>query len=254
MFSYIFVSSLHIFITTLVPKIQIEISNKLFIAYPIISILAINTIILMMLNGILLQYEKENAEIEIKNLKLTNLEAQKQALLQQLQPHFLFNALSTLKSLINENTEEAEKYLLNLSEFLRYSVQAHSNELVNLEEELNFTKDYLNLQQVRFHEALFCVIDLPKTEFYRKIPVYALQTLVENAIKHNAFTNKKPLHITINLENDRIKIANNRLPKQLMQPSGTGLENLNQRYKIIANKEIEVISNENEFVVYICLL
>lgn len=229
--------------------------NELYLTvYRLISITAINTIILVIINSVSLQYQKESAELEVKNLKVSNLEAQKQALLQQLQPHFLFNALSTLKSLIGENAEEAENYLLKLSEFLRYSVQAHQKDWVTLAEELRFTQDYLSLQQVRFGEALQCSIELPEAVLNQKIPVYALQTLVENAIKHNAFTSKKPLHIRISYDNKQLVVTNNKLPKQLQTPSGTGLENLNRRYQLIMNQAIMVINEENQFTVSVGIL
>lgn len=252
--SYLSVIILHFSMVLVAPNVDIQSRVVFFIAYPVISILAINTIILIIMNSISLRHEKEIAEIEIKNLKLSNLEAQKQVLLQQLQPHFLFNALSTLKSLITENPEEGENYVVKLSEFLRYSIQAHAKEVVFLSEELRFTQDYIDLQKMRFGEALHCEVVIPDVILSKKIPVYALQTLVENAIKHNTFTTKKPLLINIGYGNNRLKVSNNKQIKQLINPSGTGLTNLNRRYQIVANKEIEIINQENEFVVFIHLL
>ncbi|MFN7116019.1 MAG: sensor histidine kinase [Saprospiraceae bacterium] len=252
--SYVFTTLLHYFIILIIPTSPIYQNPLFFLTYPLIALLAINTFILIIINVIVLQYQKESAEMEIRNLKVSNLEAQKQMLLQQLQPHFLFNALSTLKSLIRENPNEAEHYTLKLSDFLRYSVQAPAHDLVSLAEELQFTQDYIALQKMRFGEALQYHIDLPDIILAKKIPVYALQTLVENAIKHNAFTEKKPLFIKIQWEEERLKISNNKLFKQLVPESGTGLNNLNQRYKILMNKEIEIINNKNEFMVYINLL
>lgn len=236
------------------PNIEIKSRVVFFVAYPIISILAINTIILIIINSVSLRHEKEIAEIEIKNLKVSNLEAQRQVLLQQLHPHFLFNALSTLKSLITENPEEGENYVVKLSEFLRYSVQAHAKEVVSLSEELRFTQDYIDVQKMRFGEALHCEIAIPDEVLSKKIPVYALQTLIENAIKHNNFTEKKPLLINIGWEGNRLKVSNNKQAKQLINPSGTGLTNLNKRYQIVANKDIEIINQDNEFIVFIHLL
>ncbi len=252
--SYIFTTLLHFSMTILAPRFPLQGDTIIFVAYPIISILAINSIILIIINSILLEYEKKIIESEIKNLKLSNLEAQKQVLLQQLQPHFLFNALSTLKSLISENPEEGESYVVKLSEFLRYSVQAHTKEVVFLSEELRFTQDYIDLQKMRFGEALHCEVAIPDEIFSKKIPVYALQTLVENAIKHNNFTEKKPLLISIGWEDNRLKVSNNKQAKQLVNLSGTGLTNLNRRYQIVANKDVEIINQENEFVVFIHLL
>jgi two-component system, LytTR family, sensor kinase len=222
--------------------------------FPFIPAVALNTLIIIIANSIIFQFQKESAELEIEQLKVINLEAQKLVLLQQLQPHFLFNALSTLKSLITENPVNAEDYTVRLSDFLRYSIQAKDNEVVSLADELKFTKDYIELQKVRFGNALSCQIELPEAILSKKVPVYALQTLVENAIKHNAFTDKKPLLIHISTEENRIKVVNNRLPKTLHVPSGTGLQNLNQRYQLIADMDIQIEETDTHFTVFITLI
>ena len=175
-------------------------------------------------------------------------------LLQQLQPHFLFNALSTLKSLISENPTKAEDYTVRLSEFLRYSIQAKNNEVVLLADSIKFTEDYVELQKVRFGDSFDCKIDIPEVELQKKVPIYAVQTLVENAIKHNAFNDKYPLFIQILMDGRRLKVINNLIPKKVKTNSGTGLENLNQRYQMIGNVEIEVIKTEQHFMVFINLL
>lgn len=167
---------------------------------PFVPAIGINTLILILSKSIILQFQKESAELEVKQLKVNNLEAQKMILLQQLQPHFLFNALSTLKSLISENPRNAEDYTVRLSDFLRYSVQAKNNEVVSLSDELTFTKNYIELQKVRFEESFKCRIEISEQYLNQKIPVYALQTLVENALKHNAFSDKKPLFIEVLIE------------------------------------------------------
>jgi two-component system, LytTR family, sensor kinase len=107
---------------------------------------------------------------------------------------------------------------------------------------------------VRFGDSFKCQMYVPEQYLVKRIPVYALQTLIENAIKHNSFTDKKPLIIEVSVEGNRIKVSNNLLPKILQTQSGTGLENLNQRYKLIANSEIEIVKTETEFVVFIDLL
>lgn len=221
---------------------------------PFFAAIGINTIIIILCNTILLQFKNESAEIEIQQLKISNLEAQKQMLLQQLQPHFLFNALSTLKSLIKENPVMAENYTLQLSEFLRYSSQAKDREIVTLKDELQFTQDYINLQSVRFGTAFSCEIDIPFDVVEKKVPVYALQSLVENAIKHNSFNEKKPLIIKITIIDSFVVVINNKRTKVLQQPSGTGLQNLMLRYKIVAEKSIKINDGEDEFTVEIPLL
>lgn len=225
-----------------------------YLIYSLIAAFSINTIIWIIINSVILKGKKENAESENQKLKVWNLEAQKQVLLQQLHPHFLFNALSTLKSLIKENPEMAEDYSIKLSEFLRYSIQAHSNELVSLEDELRFTNDFIELQKVRFGNSLHCDIHIPSAFFSFRLPVFALQTLVENAIKHNSFTEKNPIYIGIEANQNEIIVSNNRIPKSLIQKSGTGLHNLNERYNLLSGQMIKIEEDSGNFKVTIKLL
>jgi two-component system, LytTR family, sensor kinase len=222
--------------------------------YPFITVLSINTGVLLVCHLILLQEQKENAELELQKLTISSLEAQRQALLQQLQPHFLFNALSTLKSMIIETPVDAESYLLKLSEFLRYSVKTHQNDMVSLADELKFTMDYVSLQQGRFGSSLQCAIYIDHSHYERLLPVYALQTLIENAIKHNSFTERKPLQIEVHMIAERIRVRNNVNHKPMTSPTGTGLANLSQRYRLIGGKYIEIVQGSDYFEVYIHLL
>jgi two-component system, LytTR family, sensor kinase len=222
--------------------------------FPLIPAIAINTLILILSNSIILQFQKESAELQIEQLKVEKLEAQKQVLMQQLQPHFLFNSLSVLKSLIQDNTQDAEDYTVKLSDFLRYSVESHQKELVNLSEELQFTKDYLELQKVRFGDSFKCSIEIPEEKYSLKIPVYALQTLVENAFKHNYFTERNPLYVSINYQDNDLKIENNKVKTRVAEKTSTGLNNLNKRYELIAGKHIEIKETDEIFSVIIPLI
>ena len=250
-FSFIITVSLHSVIIFSSPDFPI---GSKFLLYPTITTVFINTFMLIILHLVISIDKQEKATDEIKSLKMSNLEAQKQVLVQQLQPHFLFNALSVLKSLIKENPTEGEYYVLKLSDFLRYSVEAHTQETATLFDELKFTQDYIDLQKVRFGNALRETIELKEAVLQKRLPVYALQTLVENAIKHNAFTKNKPLHIQIGYADDRLWVSNNRFPKQLVHSSGIGLRNLQERYRIMAGKEIVVKDTAEEFTVYLPLL
>lgn len=232
---------------------EITFKSGAFKAYPVLSILAMNTIILIICNSVLTSQKHKNAELEIEQLKVNNLEAQKQMLMQQLHPHFLFNTLSVLKSLIKENPDEAENYAVKLSEFLRYSIQDHKD-LVTVAQELKFTNDYIDLQKVRFENSLICVVNVPGEISRMHIPAFAIQTLVENAIKHNLFTEKRPLHIKIEYADNVITVWNNKMPGKATDTSGTGLKNLNQRYKLFTDNEITVTDKKEEFSVSIHLL
>jgi len=225
-----------------------------YLAYPIITYLALNALIMIMVQSIVTGYKKAEAENQIQELKWQNTESQKQVLMQQLQPHFLFNALSILKSLIKENSEQAEAYIIKLSDFLRYTVESQNQQLVPVKKELQFIYDYINLQKVRYGEAFSYTIDISEEVQKKNIPVLAMQILVENIFKHNNFTEKKPLHFSITGSSDRIIVWNEKTSVRQSEKNNTGLANLNARYMLTCNKNIEVTDKENEFIVTIPLI
>ena len=223
--------------------------------FPFINATALNTIILIIINSIVIRSKKEQVDRELSIQKIKSLEAEQQQLIQQLQPHFLFNSLSTLKSLINTNTELAEEYLIKLSDFLRFSVSSYANRMVDLEGELKFTCDYIKLQQIRFGASFQCEINIPEgiRQSYQ-LPVYAVQTLVENAIKHNAFTEAKPLRLSIIFTEGYIEVRNNKIPKPVEIKSGVGLENLDKRFTLIGSEKIRIENEADYFLVAIKLI
>ena len=226
------------------------------IFYPILFLTAINTIIHIIIDSVLTKDKKDKAELKIQSLKIENMEAQQSLLLQQFQPHFLFNALSTLKSLMNTDVEEAEEYLLKLSNFLRFSVEIKNKSVITLEKELAFTQYYLDMQQIRFEGALFCKIEVGTELTKIKIVVFALQSLVENAIKHNGFSIENPLYIDIgHIEDVRyLYVKNNKIPKTILDSTKTGLQALNKRHEMIMGEPIEIVDTENEFKVILKLI
>jgi LytS/YehU family sensor histidine kinase len=231
---------------------QHSISAPSLIIYTIISVPAINTVLLILLRYEALQKQKEKAEYELQNQRILNLEAQKQTLLQQLHPHFIFNALSTLKSLIRISPNDAGEYTVRLSEFLRYTIRSNQEDIVTLEQELQFGIDYLELQKMRFGQSLQYTIQIDDMKY--KIPVFAIQTLLENAIKHNAFTIQDPLSIQIVQEKEQLMILNNRRPKVLQISGGTGLANLSRRYGLLTGKSITILAEESYYSVSIPLI
>lgn len=225
------------------------------IFFPFINAAALNTIIIIIINSLINRSKNEKAERELNILKIKNLEAEQQLLIQQLQPHFLFNALSTLKALINSNTEQAEEYLVKLSDFLRFSVSSHNFKVTLLEKEVAFMRDYIRLQQIRFGDSFFYEIHIPEDVLQSfVVPVYALQTLVENAIKHNAFTSVKPLYLSITFKDGYIHIKNNKIPKHHENKNGVGLENLNRRFLLNGVEQIKIDNRNDSFLVTIKLI
>jgi two-component system, LytTR family, sensor kinase len=156
--------------------------------------------------------------------------------------------------LINENTELAENYAVKLSNFLRYSVDSHKAELVSLKEELQFANDYIELQKVRFENSFSFSENIPKEAMSLKIPVFALQTLIENVFKHNQLTEKNPLTIKVKYADKKLEIWNNKIPLKLVDKTNTGLQNLARRYQLSTNETIEIADLEHSFCVTIKLI
>lgn len=225
-----------------------------YIIYPLSVTVVINTIILIIINSLKQEQEKQLAYKRIVELKLENLKAQKQTLTQQLQPHFLFNALSILKSLIHDDKELAETYTVQLSNFLRYSVDSHNTDLATIEAEMNFVDNYINLQKIRFDDSFNYTSNLPQEILKYKVPILAIQTLVENAFKHNYFTKKNKLSLSISYQDEYLIISNTIGSIKLTEREGTGLVNLKKRYQLFGNNDVLIQQKESEFIVSIPLI
>jgi two-component system, LytTR family, sensor kinase len=225
---------------------------------PILQGLSINTILIVLTELLILKDTKLKVDTENEQLKLFNLEAKNSQLKQQLHPHFLFNSLSTLRSLIRRSPEKAEEYLERLSELLRFSTNNSNQSLVTLKEEVELCTNYLAMQQTRFGDALLFTIDIPGTvQQNGEVPVFALQQLAENAIKHNVLTKEQPLFIKILVDekNEWIIIKNNLRPKQTIDPStGVGLANLSERYRLTGSNDIVIKNDDGNFSVAIKIL
>lgn len=228
--------------------------HREYLAYPVLTAAAFNIIVLLLCNSVIAESEKTSARLEVQELRFQNSEAQKKLLLQQLQPHFLFNTLTVLKSMIRERPDEAELYSMKLSGFLRYSIDASNQLLVPLAQEYKFAMDFVELQQARFGKAFMLHVDMSGVSMQKMLPVYSLQTLLENAFKHNYFTMERPLQISLRASHDTIQVWNNKVSLRLTERSGTGLANLNERYKLISGKEILIVDSRNSFSVTIKLL
>ncbi|GAA4281025.1 2TM domain-containing protein [Gaetbulibacter aestuarii] len=177
------------------------------------------------------------------------------ALKNQLDPHFLFNSLNVLSSLIEENTESAQKFTTALSKVYRYVLEQKNKELVTVDEELDFAKTYMSLVKMRFEDSIIFEMPEKAENPESKVVPLALQLLLENAVKHNMVTSKKPLHIKIYEENGYLVVQNNLQPKQILKKSsGVGLSNIKQRYNLLTNKKVKIIKESQEFAVAIPML
>lgn len=198
--------------------------------------LVVYSFIFLIQNSVLHQFEKSRIQVELLQLKAANAEAVNQLLRQQIQPHFLFNALNILKSLIKRDTHRAENYLLHLSDFLRLSISKNTSGVATIAEELTIANDYMEMQRIRFGDALQYKVEITVEDdcLKQKLPFFSLQPLVENAIKHNELTIENPLYIKIEREGEMIVVSNNIQEKKQMEAStGTGLTMLKKRYNIL---------------------
>jgi len=193
--------------------------------------------------------------VEIEKYKTENLHAQLQNLKDQLNPHFLFNNLSVLSSLVYIDQDKAVDFINQLSKVYRYLLDNRNCELVTLDSELTFIQSYTYLIQIRFDKNISFDIDIPKEKKNLMLPPLSLQMLVENAIKHNEISNELPLKVTIKMNGDMVEVSNNlQLRTTTEVSSKTGLQNIKDRYKFFTEKEVEVIETGNSFIVKIPLL
>jgi two-component system, LytTR family, sensor kinase len=189
-----------------------------------------------------------------QKLREENLIFQNQTLKNQVNPHFLFNSLNTLSSLVGTNPELAEKFTVRLADIYRYILENGSTDSVVLREELEFVQDYFYLHKIRDEDKISLAIDVPDTDGYRILPV-SLQLLIENALKHNMATRSNPLEIHLYTEEDVMVVTNNRQPMASLPPSaGTGLKNLAERIRLTSGKELIIENNREAFTVKIPLI
>lgn len=229
---------------------------RVYVFVPYISLI-IYAFIYLIQNFIVHQYEKNRIELELLKLQSINTETINQLLRQQIQPHFLFNALNILKSLIKKYPHTAEAYLMRLSDFLRASVVRNNTGLATVKEELKLCDDYMEMQRIRFGEALNYSVEIAETDDCLKdtLPFFALQALLENAIKHNELTKVHPLKISIKRVGEYVFVSNNLQPKKTIEKStGSGLANLRERYKMLSGDDIVIEDNQIYFSVGVKIL
>ncbi|MCA0366222.1 MAG: histidine kinase [Bacteroidetes bacterium] len=195
-------------------------------------------------------------EIEAENerLKRNQLENQLSQLKAQLNPHFLFNSLSTLKAMVENHDDNSVEYLIKLSEVYRYLLENSTSHLISIKEELKIANAYFFMLKSRFENNIQLKINLSDEDLEERIPAMSLQLLIENAVKHNVISKGKHLTIEIARDGSKLLIINNLQPKRTWEESTKiGLKNLNNRSKILTHKEIEVQQTEREFIVKIPL-
>ena len=192
-----------------------------------------------------------------QQLRTENIINQYEALKSQLNPHMLFNSLNTLYLLIRESPDKARHYLEELSKVMRYTLQDNESHSVTLREEMDFVKSYMYLLQVRYEENLQFDIRISPELLSRKLPPMALQLLmlIENAVKHNEISNRRPLTVLVKAEGDTVEVSNPLQPKRGGTAGmGIGLANLAKRYQLLYKKEVSVQEENNRFTVILPLI
>lgn len=199
---------------------------------------------------------KETA-VQNEKLKAENINTKFESLRNQVNPHFLFNSLNTLASLVENEDEKAVDFIHQLSGVYRYVLIQNDNEVVALTDELNFVKSYLTLHQVRFGKNISVdYIDMDKMTEEQMLPPLSLQLLVENCIKHNEISNDRKLNITISHLGNQINISNNinELNHAKKDSTQLGLSNLKSRYSYLSDNPVIIHNSNGQFSVTIPLI
>lgn len=198
-------------------------------------------------------YRTKKVLSDLNKVRLEDAENKLYQLKQQLNPHFLFNALNVLKALIHIDQEKAVQYTVDLAELLRITVDSDKKE-ITLQEELEICNLFLNIQNIRFSDNIVFETDLPYMALNKKIPFLTLLILLENAIKHNIITSTNKLFIHLSVENQYLVVKNNSTQKKNYENrNGIGLKNIENRYLLYYQQHILVKELPNAFLVKIPL-
>lgn len=202
-------------------------------------------------------FYKKHQENKVREQKIIagTASAQFESLKSQIDPHFLFNSLNVLSSLIEENTDNARLFTTSLSKVYRYVLEQKDKEVVSVSEELSFAETYMNLLKMRFENSVFYTMPETISNPEAKIVPLSLQLLLENTVKHNVASDSKPLFIRIYEQDDYLVIENDYQKKEVMQDRpGVGLQNIIDRYAIISSRKVDIVQSEQTFSVALPLL
>ncbi|WNM20330.1 2TM domain-containing protein [Flavobacterium capsici] len=222
--------------------------------YYIVSLLI--TIVITLIFHLIYFYKKSQ-ENKLKEQKVIagTASAKFESLKNQIDPHFLFNSLNVLSSLIEENPENAQKFTTSLSKIYRYVLEQKDKELVSVEEELSFAKTYMNLLKMRFENSISYEVPTDFINPDAKVVPLSLQLLLENTIKHNIVSENKPLRIKIYIEDNYLIVENNLQKKEVLQErKGVGLQNIVNRYGLLSERKVLVEETADFFRIKIPIL
>lgn len=197
------------------------------------------------------------SELNAEKFKKEHIRSQLESLKNHLDPHFLFNNLNILSSLIDKDKELSKAFLDNFADVYRTLLKSKDEDLILLDDELNFIKSYMALLKTRFEGLIIFNEDINGPSKMKMIPPMTLQMLVENAIKHNIISEKRPLRISFKTGTDGYLTVSNTLnqkPGELKDQSGSGLDNIRRRYAYFSSQEVKVTQTDTIFEVQVPLL
>jgi sensor histidine kinase YesM len=199
---------------------------------------------------------RETGKVKEEQLERAKVQAELEALKNQIDPHFMFNSLNNLTHLIDISPDIAKKYVEDLADVYRYILRNKDNKLVLLEDEIIFLNRYISLLSLRFSDGLVFGMKLNASDYSKYlIPPVSIMTAVENAVKHNEVSNENPLELDIVLQDDSLIITNKiNIKKSIRESSKIGLMNLKERFKIITGKDVSYSSDAGYFVLNLPML
>lgn len=235
------------------------VKDALFFSHPIVQLMMlfglIFIFILILVSVTLRIIEKWIYSVkQLEELKSMKLKSDYQSLQAQLNPHFLFNNLSVLKSMITFDPKTAIQFTQNFTDVYRYVLQSRDKTTVKLADELEFIDAYTAIHKERMGAAIDVITEVNDAAAKKEIPPLALQLLVENTIKHNIAMKNNPLKIRIKADNNTLVVRNNLNKKESTHSEQTGLNNLKQRYALLTDKQVKIRQGKESFEVEIPLL
>ena len=229
-----------------------DFSNALF--NNLIVALIMNAVLVLATEGVFFFRQWRDSAVTAERYKKESIRAQLESLRNQVNPHFLFNSLNTLSSLIDLDKELSKEFLDDLSTVYRYVLQHKDEEVVKLSTELDFINSFTQLLKVRHIDGLHFHFDIPEEALSKGLPPMTLQLLVENAVKHNIASRNKPLTIEIIGQGNGLAVRNKLQRKRKVQSTNIGLNNIRSRYQYLIEQDIEVNEDGQYFEVRIPLI
>ncbi|MDP5101043.1 MAG: histidine kinase [Nonlabens sp.] len=215
----------------------------------------ITMIVAVSFHAVYFYKELQTRKVQEQRVIATSATAQFDALKSQLDPHFLFNSLNVLVSLIEENPDAAVTFTTSLSKVYRYVLEQRNKSLVSVDEELDFARTYVNLLKMRFEDSMEVSIPQQAANTSLKVVPLSLQLLIENAVKHNVVSTSKPLQLRIYEKNNTLVVENNLQAKNVVHnSSGVGLQNIAQRYALLSDRKMNIEKTGSHFKVSVPLL